>query len=241
MAPAGPARRSGVNDCGVAAEMHSFRAQRADPRHRVAPGQDVTGLPGGEPCRSAPGFLPASAAAARMISIWAARSAAVSPAAGEIPVAAPSGAACRGPARSPDVNRERAGVEGLGEAAQVLEGEELPAKADPIRAARPQQAQHVDRLIGTAATRGEVNTHRFGLTRQDAEANGQQPHPPLGQHVDGGQPLSEHDRVVVGQQQDVEGGVGRSSSARGRGRSWPSRSPSHVQGPLAGVHGQPLL
>ena len=32
-----------------------------------------------------------------------------------------------------------------------------------------------------------------------------------------------------------------SSPARGRGRSWPSRSPSHVQGSLAGVHGQPLL
>jgi hypothetical protein len=47
MAPAGPARRSGVNDYGAVAEMHSFRAQRADPPYRVAPGQDVTGLPGG--------------------------------------------------------------------------------------------------------------------------------------------------------------------------------------------------
>lgn len=35
MAPAQPARRPGMNDCGVAAEIHSSWAQRADPPHRV--------------------------------------------------------------------------------------------------------------------------------------------------------------------------------------------------------------
>ena len=148
---------------------------------------------------SAPGSRPASRAVARMSSIWLARSASVSPAAGEVPVAAQPGPPGRGGARSADVDRERPA--GLGEAARAGEGVELAVEAHAVLVARPQQAQRVDRLVGAAAAGGVVDADGRGLAGQAAHPDAEQAHPALGQQVDGGQPLGQHHRLVVGQQQ----------------------------------------
>ncbi len=108
---------------------------------------------------------------------------------------------------------------GFREAADVVEVEELAVEADAVLAARPEQPQHVDGLVGAPAAGGEVDAHRGRLTRQRAQPHGQQPHPPLGQHVDGGQALGQDHRVVVRQQQharaqqDPPGGGGEEAQA----------------------------
>src|SRR5437870_3373993 len=84
----------------------------------------------------------------------------------------PSGAACRGPARSADVNREGAGVKGLGEAARFWKEKNSPPKLTPSWPPAHSKRSTSIALIGTAATRGEIDPHRFGLTRQDAQADG---------------------------------------------------------------------
>jgi hypothetical protein len=63
------------------------------------------------------------------------------PAAGEVTVAARAGPAGRGLARSADVDRQRAGAVGLGEAAQMLETEVLAGEADSLFSAGQQQVQ----------------------------------------------------------------------------------------------------
>jgi hypothetical protein len=47
------------------------------------------------------------------------------------------------------VDREVSDPIGLREAAQVVQGEELPVEADAVVATGPEQTHHVDRLIGT--------------------------------------------------------------------------------------------
>ena len=114
------------------------------------------------------------------------------PATREVAVSAQASPPGRGPAGSPDVNRERAlgvGAVGFGEAAQVGEGEEVPVEADAVLVPRPQQPQHVDRLVGAAAAGGEVDADRRGLARQRSDPDGEQPHPALGQHVDRRHPV----------------------------------------------------
>ena len=90
----------------------------------------------------------------------------------------------------------------LGEAAHAVEARRTPRRSSTVRVARPQQPQDVDRLVGPAAAAGEIDARGRGLAGQRAEADGQQPHPAPGQDVDRGQPLGQHDRVVIRQQQD---------------------------------------
>jgi hypothetical protein len=163
-------------------------------------------------------------------------------AAGEVAVAAPPGAACGRPARTAHVDRQVGDPEGLGEAAQVREGEELPVEADALGAAGPQQAQHVDRLVRAAAARGEVDPDRRGLPGQGPQPHGQQPHPPPGQHVDGRQPLREDHRMVVRQQQhprpeqDAVGRRGDEGQAVERVGVRQRRRDLMGAGPRTGVH-----
>jgi hypothetical protein len=79
----------------------------------------------------------------------------------------------------------------------VLDRKGLSLVADTVGVAGPEQPQHVDRHVGATATAREVHTDRGRLAGQRTESDGEQPHAPLGQHVDGGQPLREDDRVVV--------------------------------------------
>jgi hypothetical protein len=121
--------------------------------------------------------------------------------AAEVTVAAQAGPPGRRQARPADVHRKRGGAVRLGEATQVMEGEVLAGEADPLLAAGPQQAKHIDRLVGAAAARGELDPDRLRLAGQHSQPHGQQPHPPRGQHVDRGELLGQHNRMAVGQQQ----------------------------------------
>jgi MerR family transcriptional regulator, light-induced transcriptional regulator len=85
----------------------------------------------------------------------------------------------------------------------LAKGEEPAVEADALLVARPQQPQHVDGLVGAAAAAGVVDADRRRLPRQAAHPDGQQPHPALGQQVDGGQAFGQHHGLVVGQQQDA--------------------------------------
>ncbi len=112
-----------------------------------------------------------------------------------------------------DVDRKGVRPVRLGEADQLGEREELAFEADAVLVARPQRPHHVDGLVGATPPGREVDVHGRCLTRKCPDADRQQPHAAPRQHVDRRQPLREHHRMVVRQEQDggpEENALGRS-------------------------------
>ena len=70
------------------------------------------------------------------------------------------------------MDRERPGSVRLRKADKVGEREELAVEADALLVPRPQEAQHVDCLVGAAPARCEVNADRGCLLWQSPKPNG---------------------------------------------------------------------
>lgn len=89
----------------------------------------------------------------------------------------------------------------------------------------PQEAQHIDRLLGARPAGAEMDVDRGGFSSHRAQAHGDQLKPPGRQHVERGELLREYHGVPVGQQkyrrakQDPVGAGGHESEQR----QWVSR------------------
>ena len=90
---------------------------------------------------------------------------------------------------------------GLGKLHKFWKEKNSPSKLTPFR--RRPRAGAAHRWPHRPGGRGrDVHAPGLRLTGQGAHTDGQQPHPALGEHIDGREPFRQHHRVVIGQQQD---------------------------------------